>query len=164
MASRTGESSGGNVVGLRDFRAELARLDKAWPKELRAAHKKIADIARDGSRQLAVGWGGVQAHSAGAIRAYADQTSARVGIQESSRYPAAAVAFWGAKKRTGWYAARRYSGGARQHDPWVGNSWDVATFTGGPYVINRALFFDLDSILDTYLDMLTEISRLAFPD
>ena len=153
------------VRHLREFRAALREIDPQFPRELRAVNKKIADRAATGARGIAYGLGGVQAKAAGAITGSADQTSASVGVNASSRNPMANVAFWGAKKRTGWFADARYSSSSSiQHPPWVGNSWEPAEFSGGPYAINRALFFDLPDLMADFDDMVDDISRRAFPD
>lgn len=138
-----------DVRGLRDFRKELRDLDRAWPKELTAAHKDIGKFAADGARGLAIGLGGVHAKAERAIKGYGNQTSATVGVQASASVPFANVAFWG------WNRGR---------PKWVGNDWDAATFSGGPYAINRALFFDLQKILDRYMELLDGIARRAFPN
>lgn len=165
MASRQGANSGAQVTGLADFRRELKALDDSFPRELRNVHKTIADMSRDGARGVAVGMGGVFAHNAAAIRSYASVGEARVGIREGSRYPSAPVAFWGAKKRTGWYAAKRYRDSTgQQFRSWVGDSWDAATFNGGPYAINRALYFDLPEIIEQYAQMIDRLAAKAFPN
>lgn len=149
--------------GLDEFRAELRKIDddRGWAKELQQVNKKIADRAAEGARGIAVGMGGVWARAADAIGSSASAGAGRVVVNKSGRNPMANVAFWGALRRSGWNAGH---GGARQHPPWVGNSWDVATFSGGPYAINRALFFDLPEITADYMAMVDDVARRAFPD
>lgn len=160
-------AAGAEVRGLADFRRELKNAGAAFPKELRSTHKKIADKAATGARGIALGMGGLQAKSASAIVGTATQTSASIGVTAGARNPYANVAFWGALRRTGWYAAPRYAGSTRQHAPWVGSNWEVGSFTGGPYAINRAIFFDLDDLVEDYWQMIIEIATHAshaFPD
>jgi hypothetical protein len=168
MPGATGSTSGalvvelkdGEIRGLKEFRKALRAMGPEWPKALRAANKRIADKGARLSQGYARGMGGVQAHFAGAIRGSATQRQARVGV---SGRGGANVAFWGAKKRTGWYARSRYSGGPRQHPEWVGNTWDVAVAGQGPYAINLALATHRESLLDEYLDEIEALAHEAFP-
>jgi len=73
------------------------------------------------------------------------------------------VAFWGAKKHTGWYNRARYVDGVPQHPKWIGNSWDAATNPGGPYAINAALAAYLPELLDEYEEAIQDLARRAFP-
>ncbi len=157
-------SSSVRVVGLDEFRRELRGLGPEWPKALRAAHKEIADRGAGYSRGVATSMGGVQARAAGAIKGYATDKAAKIGIRAGARTKMAFVAFWGADQHTGWYANRRYAGSARQHPAWVGNSWDAAVAGQGPYAINEALARHLSSLLDEYFEAITKLARQAFPD
>lgn len=157
--------SGNEVRGLREFRAALKDIDPALPRELAKAHRTIARRGATGAEALAFGLGGVQARAAGAISGAGDQLSARISVNQSGRNPMANVAFWGAKKRTGWFAGGQYaSSNSVQHPPWVGDSWEVAEFSTGPYAINRALFFDLPQLVADFDDMIVDLTRRAFPD
>ena len=150
------------VKGLPEFHAALKGVDKAWPKEMANVHKVIAKKAAAGAEGMAVGWGRKQAKAAGKIRGSSSVKGASVGVPPGG---IAATAFWGAKKHTGWYAAAKYNASTgRQHDPWVGNSWEAASYSGGPYAINRALFFDLPEIDKDYLRMIDTITHQAFPN
>lgn len=167
VASRSGAASGAaiRVRGLRELGSELRSADKAWPKELRAAHKRIADRAAQWAQAKAQALGGIHAKAAGAIKGYATQANARVGVNAGRSYPFANAAFWGMKAPSGWYAKPQYWGsGTPQHPPWVGNTWDVAVHGQGPYAINAALADHLDDIEDAYLDAVDAVTRRAFPD
>lgn len=154
-------AAGAAVVGLKDFRADLKAMDPEWPKELRKVHKKIADTGARYARAVAAGMGGVQAKAAGRISGRATQSQARV----STGGGIGNVAFWGAKKHTGWFAQSQYAESkAQQHPEWIGNTWDVAEFGQGPYAINPALAAHLPELLDDYLKMIDDLSRRAFPD
>lgn len=152
-------AAGAEVVGLKEFRGDLKAMDSQWPKELRKVHKQIADKATRYARANASGNGGVQAKAAGGIKGRATQSQASV----STGGGIGNVAFWGAKKHTGWYAAPQYAEGPAQHPKWIGNTWDVAEFGQGPYAINPALAVHLPELLDDYLDMIDELSHRAFP-
>jgi hypothetical protein len=148
-----------DVHGLPEFRRELKVLDGNWPKELRKVHKKIADEAARRSRGVAGGMGGVQGKAAGTIKGQATQKNARISTSGIGH-----VAFWGAKKHTGWYAGGQYRvSTGRQHPQWVGNSWEVAG-PGGPYAINPALRSYMPSMLDEYAEMIDDLARRAFPN
>jgi len=166
VASRTGGSSGADIVGLKEFRRDLRVLGSEWPKELRKVHKKIADDGAMKSQGYARAMGGQQAKYASAIKGRATQREARIGITAGKSAAGANAAFWGARARYGWYGFRRYhdTQGAPQFRPWVGSGWEVARFGEGPYAINQALAASLPGILNDYKDMIGELSRRAFPD
>jgi hypothetical protein len=164
MASRSGATSGANVVGLAEFRRELRKIDSAYSTELRGVHREIAKRAQRAARAEARRMGGVQAKAANAIAASATEREARIQIRPSSRTRMANVAFWGAKGRTGWAARERYARSRRQHPPWVGNTWDVAKRGEGPYAINDALAAELPNLLEDYALMIGRLMRRAFPD
>lgn len=166
MASRSGASSGGKVeiVGLKEFRQALRSLGPEWPKALRAANKRIADRGALLARGYAAGMGGVQAKAAGAIKGYANQREIRIGIGSGKALPMAAVAFWGAKRHTGWYARARYHDSTPQHPEWVGNSWDVAAFGQGPYAINQSLAMNINTLLEEYFTEIEVLAHDAFPE
>jgi hypothetical protein len=146
------------VKGLNNFRLELARIDKKWPKELLKVHKTISREVSVQARLFATGTGPMQHHFAKAITGDATQRVAAVRVA-----PKANAAFWGAKKRTGWYGRRRYGKSpGRQFPPWVGNSWEPGG-AGGPLAINPAIRHDLPKIEKRFNEMVEEVSRRAFP-
>jgi len=83
---------------------------------------------------------------AGGIGASATSTAATLTVRNTARSPAATVAFFGAKRRTGWYADGRFDDRSRQHPEWIGDNWKVATRGQGPHVINDMLVARLDEI------------------
>ena len=149
------------ITGIKEFRRALKEMGPEWPKELRRVHAQIARRGQALSRGYAEGMGGVQAKAAGTIKGRGNQRQASIYVQGMRGL--GNVAFWGAKRHTGWYANPRYSDGPAQHPPWVGNTWDAAVHGEGPYAINEALADHLDDILDQYLKMLDNLSRKAFP-
>lgn len=162
MPARSGASSGASidVPELPSFRRALKAMDPQWPKGLRRVHKEIADRGAALSRAEASGMGGVQAAAASAIKGKANQREARVGVAPSGRVPFANVAFWGAKKHTGWYA--HVHSDRPQHPEWVGNSWDVAVAGQGPYAINTALAGYKPDIWEAYFQMVLDLAHDAF--
>lgn len=166
MPARSGASSGAvvDVVGLKDFRRALKAMDPEWPKALKGVHAGIGAEGAIRSRAVARGMGGVQAKAASAIGFKATVREARIAIYPSAHSDAMAnVAFWGAKKRTGWYARNRYGDSATpQHPRWVGNSWDVAEAGQGPYAINAALASYKPDIWEAYFQMVLDLAHDAF--
>ena len=163
-ASRTGTTSGANIIGIDEFRRALRDLDANWGATLIIAHQKIGSKGARWARSTARGMGGVQARAASAIGERHSERSASIGTFPSFHDRMGNVAFWGSKRHTGWYARARYNDSPPQHPAWVGNSWDVATATGGPYAINPALHAHLNDLVDEYADMLDDIAHKTFPN
>lgn len=156
-------------VDIGTFRRELKRIGAEWPKELAQANREVAKIAERVSQAEARRMGGVQRKAAGAIRARSNQQSARLALRPSaskrSGTAMANVAFFGAEKRTGWYARPRYANSPKpQHPPWVGSDWEVADPNGGPYAINAALARHWTDLQAAYGAMIDRLVNRAFPD
>jgi hypothetical protein len=174
MASRTGTTSGANVldvvhVDIKEFRKELRKLGPEWPKQLAQANRDIAKIGERISQAEARRMGGVYRKAAPAIRGRANQRDARIAIRPSNskRNPTAManMAFWGGKRRTGWFARPQYaSSTAPQHPEWVGNTWDVADLNGGPYAINVALARNWEDLQAAYMAAIGRLVERAFPE
>lgn len=156
------------VEGLRGFRKALKELGPEFPKALKRAHLDVAQIAARVSQAEAGRMGGVQAKAAKAIKGRGTQSGARVGVRASksarNATAMANVAFWGAKKRTGWYAGLNSPSGKQQHPEWVGNTWDVMDPTQGPYAINRALAAHEADIFAAFDAALERLIKEAFTD
>ncbi len=153
------------VIGLKEFRAALKTSTTAFPFELTRVHKTIANQGAARARGVAAGMGGQQAKYARSIKGRATQTRASIGVFAGKTNPGAGAAFWGTKRRYGWYNWRRYQGtGAPQYKPWVGNTWQVAQFGQGPYAINPALAAYLPELLNEYGKMIDRLSARAFPE
>ena len=73
-------------------------------------------------------------------------------------------ACWGARARTGWFANPKYADYLSQHPEWVGNTWEAASRTEGPYVINYTLLEQEDRVVELYGDAVMSLSAAAFPD
>lgn len=157
------------TVSIKEFRKELKKIDAEWPKELAQAHRDVAKIAERVSQAEARRMGGVQRRAASAIRGRGNQRNAKLVIRPSNSKRSATamanVAFWGAKRRTGWYARPKYQGSATpQHPPWVGAGWEVADPNEGPYAINVALYRNWDDLQAAYTAMIDRLVTRAFPD
>lgn len=168
MAASTGGTNKViTVEGLREFRKALKEAGEQFPKELKAAHLDVAQIAARVSQSEARRMGGVQAKAAGALRGNGTATQARLQVKPSkSKRNATAmanVAFWGAKKRTGWYAKGKFADSPKpQHKEWVGNDWEVMDPTKGPYAINAALAAHQGDIYDAFDAALDRLVSRAF--
>lgn len=160
----SGYRSGVEIRGLAEFRRALRDADGDWPKELTKAHKEIGDLGARYAREKAAAMGGVQARAKSAIGGKGTQTEARIGVFPSGVDRMANVAFFGAKRHTGWYADPRYAGSPAQHPKWVGDGWEPAVSGQGPYAINDALAEHLDEILDEYDKAIARIAAAAFPE
>jgi hypothetical protein len=163
-AARSGATAGAYVVGLTDLRRALQSMEGEWPRALTRVHREIAKRAERAARAEASRMGGVQAKAAGAIKGTGTGREARIQVKPGARTRMANVAFWGAKRRTGWAARERYARARRQHPSWVGNTWGVAERGEGPYAINDALADELPEILREYELMLERLVQQAFPD
>lgn len=149
------------IRGLADFRRALKAMDPDWPKALTKVHRAVATEAAGIARGIATGMGGVRAKAAGTIKGSGNQRSARIG--PSGGGGIGNVAFWGAKKHTGWYGHSSYNDSqSAQHPPWVGSSWEVGNAGEGPYAINPAVATYEPRMEQRYFDMVLELAHDAF--
>lgn len=145
------------VVGLDDFRRELRRLDRALGREMRKIHLKVSKLVAGRAQGAAPG------ALASAIKDSATQKAAFVATVAKPPYALAWI--WGAKRRSGWYAAGRYRGSAgRQFPKWVGNQWDPGEGGGMPYYIGPAINATVDDVIELYGDEIEDLASRAFPD
>lgn len=151
------------IGGLKDFRRELKKVGDEFPDQLKKFNKDLADDVARVAEAYAVSMGGVHAKAAPAIKGYGTATEASIGFPaKSARYPYASVAFWGAKKHTGWY--RHINSDEPQHPEWVGNSWDAGRRGEGPYAINDAVAQVADDVADRYGELIERLTAQAFPN
>lgn len=158
--TRSGSSSGVQIVGLDELRRELRRLEnpREWAKALGRIHRSVALEVAKTARSYAQSNGGSQKHFAAAIRGYGSVQAARVGIAR----PEAFAAFWGAKQsHTGWNTGNE---GRPNQPEWVGNAWDVGVKGQGPYALNDAVADRIDWAVDTIWAEVDSLTRAAFPD
>lgn len=143
--------------GLPEFRRELKAVDKAFGKELRQVHLKVARLVADRAKAAA------PARARKAIRARATQRSASI---EMVNNPADALGIlWGMRRRSGWYGARRYrQSSGRQFRPWVGNQWDPGETGGQPYYVGPAINASVDEVVELFGDGIEKLAARAFPD
>jgi hypothetical protein len=150
------------VEGLDEFRRGLkhAADPKAAKKEFGSAQRDIAKEVGVLAKAMARSAGGEKAHFAAKINYSSTKDGAAIGVR-----PPGAAAFWGAKKRTGWYAKGRYSQSTgRQHPAWVDQNWTPGVAGQGPQPHNDAIAAQLPHIEQQYLDAIERVSRSAFPE
>jgi hypothetical protein len=153
IAGRAIISTNINTAELREIRRTFKAIkpdSPEWSRELGQAYKQagMLIVARAQARAL-----GMSPETAGAARAIKASTvgaaggaGLRINVSAGGRVPYALVGIFGAKKRTGWYAAKRYSGSPRQHLPWVGANWQVGG-DDGPYALNPAIGESMDEAM-----------------
>lgn len=164
MSSRTGSTSGANIAGLDAFKAAIARMGSLWDAEFSLLNQKVASKAAADARTRARGGSPLEAKSASAIGERHSKDRAAVAVLPSWADRMANVAFYGAKRRTGWYDRARYNDSTPQHPEWVGSSWDVAVAGQGPYAINNSLAAHLKDYQEEWLDGVLGMAARAFPD
>lgn len=149
---------------LRQFAKDLKAIGPEWPRMLSKVHRTIAKKATEKAVGQARGMGGIQARAAGALKGSGTQQAATIKVDAKGSTRFANVAFWGAKRRTGWYAGINSPNGRRQHPTWVGASWEPGVAGQGPYAINDAIAAYGDELLQDWRDGLDELTKKAFPD
>jgi hypothetical protein len=163
-----------SATGLDELIAGLRGAGQSLGREQRRANKDVATEAQRWAQSAARSGTRQQAAMAGAIQARATQTIARLALSRAQRWGAANPAFWGQRRRFGWYGgwyagelnrrrAAGFAGGRPQGLPWVGNSWTPGRSGEGPHVLNDTIADHLDEIGDLYLDAHMRALKAAFP-
>lgn len=153
----------GDPIDTKQLKALRRQIRQAGPnggefkKRLTTANKKGAEVITERAQaKLRAGTPG-QARAARAIKPRSAQSGIGFRIANSGQVPDALARIWGAKRRAGWYGARRYrSSSGRQFPQWVGNGWEVGG-QGGPYGLNPAIRESLDEVLDIWGEEVGEI-------
>ena len=149
------------------FAGQLRQLgnDGAWLIELAKVHKQVGERTAEWARYGAAGGGTRQQQTAiDRIKGRGDATKATIGVSAGGGTPYALGAFYGGKKRTGWFGGDRYvASTSRQFPVWVGASWEAGG-PGGPYFVNAAIRDNIDDILDFYRKGIDKLASRAFPD
>ena len=151
--------------GISEFRKELKALGKEWPRQVGMVNRVVAKKASEKARYRAASGRPIQRRAAGAIKGTGTVAGAAVAVKPGAATAMANVAFWGVKRRVGWYAQDRYAGSSPQRHPaWIGSSWQVGVAGQGPYAINDAIAEYGDELLADWRDGMTELTARAFPD
>jgi hypothetical protein len=134
--------------GGKGFGAELA-------KEFRKANLWLAGQVSSEARGRAAQGEAIERKAANSIKARATGRGARIEVTTGTKRKAVAmgpVAFWGAKRFTGWMAGRAdpVDPTVRQHRPWVGADWQVGKRGEGPYVLNETIGDIVPDVIEEY--------------
>lgn len=153
------------VKGLKEFRAALRELPGEWKRELADINKRVSDEAAQWARAEASNGTRMQRAAADAIVGAGTAARAAVSVAPGTADPFANAAFWGARRRTGWYAGQQYRQSVgRQFPAWVGAGWAPAVEGQGPYAINPALARHQDDLINEWGDAFEHLASRAFPD
>lgn len=147
---------------IHDLRDRLGS-DRSWDQELAGAHKLVGERAADWARFSAAGGTRQQATAIDRIKGRGFPTHATIGVYNAGVTQYALGAFYGAKRRFGWYAdAVKYGGRdadrRKQFPAWVGNSWEPAG-DGGPYHVNSSLRDHIEDIQKFYWDVFDKLAE-----
>ncbi len=169
-SSRPSGAFGIRVDGLDEAVDALKSAQKTLDKERRKANLQVSREVTKWARSGAQSGTKLQRDNASAIRAGATRDVARLRIAAGARGTPTAganVAFWGTKKKLGWYGgwtrnasgepyisqAKRagFAAGPPNAPKWIGNTWQAGVTGQGPYVINDVVAHNLDRIGEMYL-------------
>jgi hypothetical protein len=158
-----------DTVGLTEFARELARVDSRFDEQFRRVFADVTDLMVVRSQS------GSPERLRAAISPAETARAARVRL--SRRPPDALARFFGAKRRTGWFASM-YADVSKKHGPdtaedrfpdrqfppWVGNQWDPGETGGVPYHVGPAVNSAVPEAIDLLLQGLDRIFERAFSD
>lgn len=151
-------------VDFDDFISDLRDAQQGLAKEKRRANREVADFVAAAARARATSGTKLQRHFASAIQPRSTQYVARIGLSTGGKNWGANTAFFGTKRRTGWYAKGKFAASPTPQFPeWVGIGWQYASRTEGPYVLNAALADVLPTVEELYLDAHERAYKRAFP-
>jgi hypothetical protein len=155
--------------GLREFQKELRSVDDRFDGEFRRVFADVTDLMEVAAKR------GAGSRLAAAIRPAETARAARLRLTRNP--PDALARFYGAKRRTGWFAAmfgdvasefgvseadRRFPD--RQFPPWIGNQWEPGATGGVPYLIGEPINRTVPQAIDLLNDGLGRIFDRAFPE
>lgn len=158
------------VEGAKQFRRDLKQIPGSSPKVMTKVHRKIATHVQMKARANAATASGPFADRyrkvKNKINRSANMRGAAVGVpRDRAGTTFHQATFWGTKKRTGWYAQRKYENSTgQQHPEWVGSTWRAGVRGEGPYVINYTVAEEVDEVVELYGDAMDELFADAFPD
>lgn len=141
------------------FMASLTKASKDLATEQRKKNRAVSAQVVAWVKSAAAGGTPLEQLGAADVAPSATSSTARVSIRKGPGRPA----FWGTRKRKGWYAAPRYAGSPPQFPEWVGNSWIAGKRGEGPYVINDVLADRVEEIEALYAEAYEKALGSAFP-
>lgn len=131
------------IIGLREMLSSLRDVDKALPKQVTAASKRVADVVADKTRASFSARSGVAPKVAKSVRAQGQARAAYVRIGDSS------TPFWGGAE----FGSIRF----KQFESWRGSGPDAG------YSLYPSIRASRDDIVRIYGDAVDEVLRRAFP-
>jgi len=155
------------LVGLRDFRSDLRKLDSRLPKYVSKAHRQIAkEIALQGrSAMQSSPFPALRRHAAKGIKWSGKATEASVVLKANT----GAIAHErGTKVHHVFGKTVQASSMKRRVFPaWLGSKWDAGatgSFGKGGHVVAPIVERNLPRIKEEYLDYIEDALAQAFPD
>lgn len=139
-----GKADAIQVEGLKELRQALRDLGPNWPKEMRKANIRSAELVAEEARRKADSLGGVAGKVSPSIKAAGEQLAAKVRWG-GSQFPFAAGAEFGSIKY-------------KQFKPWRGSDANAG------YFVFPAVRSTRDQLIDVYADAVDELTSRAFPD
>lgn len=137
-----------DVEGLKQFRRDLAEIDKGFVKELGQEYKQIGQMIQSGAAARASSLGGVAAKAADAVKATARTSDVSIKLSAGTRTPFAFGAeFGGGAKPT-----------TRQFQPWKGNGADAGDFLY-PTIAEKS-----QQIVTEFEQVVGRVTARAFPN
>lgn len=155
-------AGGVRVEGAEALARALRQYPAASKKEMRKSNLQVSRRGREWARSAARSGTPLQSRMAQGIGAQANSRQAFLTVRNTASAPGATVAYFGTKRRIGWYAAARYRNSPPQFPPWVGNRWRAASRNEGPYAINAMLADRLGDLQRLYFSgQISAIQRAA---
>lgn len=158
---RWGVDADPSIDDLRASIKELGPEGKRWNKALGKQNKTSSEVVAREGRSIALAMGGMQAKAASRIQGSATAKGLQIRVSRTAAHGEALAAFWGSKRRTGWYALIDSPDGAAQFRPWVGNTWKVGVRGEGPYAVNEAIATKRDEVVLNWAQGIDELARAA---
>ena len=140
-----------DVEGLRLLQFELRAVDKAWPRELRAANKTAAEVVAESTRQSFSSRPGVTPKVAPSVRALAQQRNASVKIG-GARFPYALGAEFGGGKY-----------GPGNPTAAGGHTTQFPPFKKSGYSLYPSIAATREEVVDAYAAAVDRLVARAFP-
>jgi hypothetical protein len=148
------------IEGLAAFRKALAEVDRKWDRELAKYNFHIAEKLV----KYAKGEADTRFSRSAAQSLRATRSAAAATVEGGRGKPFFFAAEFGARRRSGWYARKRYRDKGRDQFPeWRGNQFEG--WEGGPgYFLHPAIRDHADSLIDEYERELDKLYGIAFPE
>ena len=154
------------VQGFEELFAGMKKATQSLSRETRKANLVVSKQDVEWAQQKARSGSRLEQRAAVGIGPSATNATARIRMipaQNGTDAALAAPAFWGMKKRVGWFANKKYEAYGSQMPTWVGNGWTAGRPGQGPYVIRDVLVDRIDDIEAMYATAYEAALKGAFP-